>query len=486
MARVFSREPIQQIGLFVFCLVIFTATAAPSLYTYDSAEFVIGAVTLGIVHSPGYPLYLLIAHLFTLLPIGDIPFRVNLLSSVCLALTAPILFTLIKRLLKDRWIALSGCLSVVLSFLVWSSAIRAEVYTPQLLTLAITGWALARAAQKPSTGAALIVGAAYGIALAMDPGSILFAPGILIVFLALKLTWRDRVASGLLALILFALPLLYFPIRYAANPMLNLAGQYDAAGNFQRVDLTTLQGILWVLCGQQFSSLFFTNGLLPSADQLSKFVYQFWHNFIGIGILIGFVGIVFMPRKVRWAWLIFFVPYAYFFASYGAIDNETMYSPALLLWGIAIAYGLDWLMRHVERWLYIPLALGLPLVMLAVNLPLLDVHSDNHVRERAQIIMDALPAGYVFGGWFDLVPMQYLQIIEGERPDLHLYNLFLFDDKTLAQYVSTLNSVVFVGNQIDPSMLNGGGGWTPIELALPDLEHPYQLRTELAGYWLTH
>ena len=58
-------QPIQQIALFVGCLVIFVATAAPSLYTYDSAEFVIGAATLGIVHSPGYPLYLLIAHVFT-------------------------------------------------------------------------------------------------------------------------------------------------------------------------------------------------------------------------------------------------------------------------------------------------------------------------------------------------------------------------------------------------------------------------------------
>ncbi|MEO8392626.1 MAG: DUF2723 domain-containing protein, partial [Chloroflexota bacterium] len=285
--RWLRREPLQQVALFVFCLLIFVMTAAPSLFTYDSAEFTIGAATLGIVHSPGYPLYLLIVHVFTWLPVGDIPFRVNLFSAVCLALTAPILFTLIKRLLNDTLLALNGSLSVVLSFLVWSAGIRAEVYAPQLLTLAISGWALVRLAQKPTTRSALIAGAAYGIALAIHPGSILFAPGLLIVFLKLPLKGSQRIAAGMLAVALFALPLLYFPLRYLANPALNLAGQYAADGSFQRIDLTTLQGIFWVLRGQQFSSLFFANGLLPSADGLLKFGFQFWRNFIGIGILLG-------------------------------------------------------------------------------------------------------------------------------------------------------------------------------------------------------
>jgi len=308
---------------------------------------------------------------------------------------------------------------------------------------------------------------------------------VLIVFLALRLTWRQRIAAGVLAVGLFALPLIYFPLRYAANPALNLAGQYAADGSFQRIDLTTLQGILWVLRGQQFSSLFFANGLLPTGAQLGKFVFQFWHSFIGIGILFGLGGIIFMPRNIRWAWLIFFVPYAYFFATYGAIDSETMYGPALMIWGIAIAYGLNTLFQHVEAWLRLPFAAALPLVLLVINLPLLNLRTDDHVRQRAQMIMAALPVGSVFGSWFEIVPIQYLQIVEGQRPDLHLYNQFLFnDDHMLIQFVSTLDPVVFVGSQFDPRVLDSGGGWQPLELALPSLEHPHELRTEIAGYRL--
>ncbi len=479
-----SREPIQQAALFAFGLVIFVSTAAPGLYTYDSAEFVIGAATLGIVHAPGYPLYLLVAHIFTWLPIGDIPFRVNLLSAVCLALAIPILFTLIKRLIGSTLAAASGALSVALSFLIWSSAIRAEVYTPQLLTLAIAGWALVRVAQRPVNARALIAGAAYGIALAMHPGSILFAPGILIVFLMLPLHWRVRFAAGTVAVALFALPLLYFPLRYAANPALNLAGQYNADGSFQPVNLSTLDGILWVLRGQQFSSLFFSDGLFPLPAQLASFTLQFWRNFIGIGILLGVGGVIVMPRNIRWTWLIFFVPNAYFFASYGAVDRETMYGPALMLWGIAIAYGLNALLQQVESGLRLPLAAALPLVLLVINLPLLNLRTDDHVRERAQIILDALPTGSVIGSWFEIVPIQYLQIIEGQRPDLQVYNQFLFDKNTLLQFVPTTDQVVLLGTQFDPHLLSGGSRLQPLELALPSLEHPHELQPEIAGYRL--
>ncbi len=263
-----------------------------------------------------------------------------------------------------------------------------------------------------------------------------------------------------------------------------MAGQYAADGTFQRVDLTTFQGILWELRGQQFSSLFFADGVLPSAAQVGKFALQFWRSFIGIGILLGVGGIVVMPRKIRWAWLIAFVPYAYFFATYGALDSETMYGPALMTWGVALAYGLDALLQRVELGLRLPIAAALPLVLLLVNLPLLNLRGDDHVRQRAELILNAIPSGSVFGSWFEIVPMQYLQIVEGERPDLQLYNEFLFDDATLIQYVSTIEPVSFVGGQFDPRFLDSGGSWQPIQLALPSLEHPNQLLPEIAGYRL--
>src|SRR5436305_8369474 len=99
---IFGKRPVQQTLIFLGCLVILLRTMAPSLYTLDSAELAIGAKTLGIVHAPGYPLYLLVAHLFTLLPIGDVAYRVNVFSAISLALAAAIIYGLIYELYQKR------------------------------------------------------------------------------------------------------------------------------------------------------------------------------------------------------------------------------------------------------------------------------------------------------------------------------------------------------------------------------------------------
>ena len=77
---------------FVGGLVLYVRTLAPGLLRDDSAEFQTLAYTLGMTHPTGYPVYLLLAKLFTLLvPVRDIAYRVNLLSAVLAALALSIL-----------------------------------------------------------------------------------------------------------------------------------------------------------------------------------------------------------------------------------------------------------------------------------------------------------------------------------------------------------------------------------------------------------
>jgi len=61
--------------------VLYLLTLAPTIYNLDSAEFSTAAATGGIVRATGYPLYLLLGRLWSLLPIGDVGWRMNLLSA---------------------------------------------------------------------------------------------------------------------------------------------------------------------------------------------------------------------------------------------------------------------------------------------------------------------------------------------------------------------------------------------------------------------
>ena len=67
--------------LFVFPFLIYLLTLSPTIYVRDAGLSVAGAYSLGVANPPGFPIYYLMGRLFTLLPIGDVAFRVNLMSA---------------------------------------------------------------------------------------------------------------------------------------------------------------------------------------------------------------------------------------------------------------------------------------------------------------------------------------------------------------------------------------------------------------------
>src|SRR5215831_1967577 len=74
--------------VFIASLLVYSFTLAPTVTLVDSGELIVAAKSLGVAHPPGFPLYVLLAHLATLIPIGSIAFRVNLASAIFAALGA--------------------------------------------------------------------------------------------------------------------------------------------------------------------------------------------------------------------------------------------------------------------------------------------------------------------------------------------------------------------------------------------------------------
>src|SRR5437773_11767841 len=70
-------------GIALAFLGLYVATAARSIVVGDNPELIVAAVLFGVAHPPGYPLLVLIGHLFSLLPLGPVAFRVNLLATAC-------------------------------------------------------------------------------------------------------------------------------------------------------------------------------------------------------------------------------------------------------------------------------------------------------------------------------------------------------------------------------------------------------------------
>jgi len=146
---------------FLLSLSLYIKTMAASSSFWDSGEFIAAAKTLGIPHSPGTPLYVLVGRVFSLIPAWslDVAERINALSAFCGAAGILFAYLLIVRFLDftmgksensvDTLIKVAGglCGAFFLAFsdTYWNNAIEAEVYAMSnalmgFMTLLVLKW----------------------------------------------------------------------------------------------------------------------------------------------------------------------------------------------------------------------------------------------------------------------------------------------------------------------------------------------------------
>lgn len=66
----------------------------------DDGLFIMAAYFNGIAHPPGYPLYTLVGHLMSMLPVSSVAFRIHLLSGVFASLACGLIWLVTFKLLK--------------------------------------------------------------------------------------------------------------------------------------------------------------------------------------------------------------------------------------------------------------------------------------------------------------------------------------------------------------------------------------------------
>ncbi len=122
------------VAVVLFAGVLYLLTLTPSVMPGDYAEFQMSAAILGVPHPTGYPLYILLSKLFTILPFGDVAYRVNLSSAVYMAGAVGLLYASGLRLLrlvglsKVWWAAGVGALLFAVAPTVWSMSLVARSY----------------------------------------------------------------------------------------------------------------------------------------------------------------------------------------------------------------------------------------------------------------------------------------------------------------------------------------------------------------------
>ncbi len=116
-------------AVYLFCVYPF---AAPR----DSADLALAAARVGVAHPPGYPLYALVGRLWiAVVPLGNIAYRLDLLSAAAGA-GACVLLYFIARRRASPIIAASAALALAWSAPLWKFSLLCEMYSLHALFLA--------------------------------------------------------------------------------------------------------------------------------------------------------------------------------------------------------------------------------------------------------------------------------------------------------------------------------------------------------------
>lgn len=254
------------VGVGLAAFVAYVLAATPTAYPLDSAELATAAFGLGVAHPPGEETTLLFAKLVTLLPFGNVAFKVAVSQAVAGALAAVLVFLLVLdaagklRFVTEATgektravVAAAAALAFAYAPGVVIVSNRAEVYAVQTaLSLGALWLALRAHASKdarPAFVAAILIGLGVG-----NHSLVAGLVGLGAVAAVLPLLAHSGARSRLLLLSVaaFAVGMLvhaYLPLRTAAL----FSGVDRGLDNVLWGDARTAHGFWWVASAQTFA-----------------------------------------------------------------------------------------------------------------------------------------------------------------------------------------------------------------------------------------
>lgn len=197
-----KTEPIKSAGFLASFMIPFTTyllTLEPTASLWDCSETIAAAYKLQVPHTPGIPMTLLVAKLFSMLALGNVfkvAWYINLVSACFSALAVSFSFLIAwyfgSKFIRDKWALFMGslggacCLAYSDSF--WFSAVEAETYGPSIFFMVFLVWLSiqgSRLEEKDRKRWILTISYLAGLSYCIHPMCILILPVCVLI-------WRSR------------------------------------------------------------------------------------------------------------------------------------------------------------------------------------------------------------------------------------------------------------------------------------------------------
>ena len=466
-------------AVFLVALVVYSWTLAPAVTLTDSGELIVAAFGLGVAHPPGFPVWVMLAHLASLLPVGSVAVRINFSSAVFAALACAMLTFVVaevlntassvagrrrkNKLARNRddindsnadWVltlapAIGAGLLMVFSRTLWAYATITEVYTLNALLILLIFFLVVSWRRRiletrmVSNGAATthdiwIYAAASVFGLAMGVHHVTVAltlPAIAVVvcrteglkfFTSRRLFFAALISVGALILVYS-----FLPWAASRSPAMDW-------GNPR-----SLQEIWWHITGRQYR-VFFSFSSTAMGTQFVEFcrmtLREFGFPWLPLTLFLAMAGIASAYKHDRTVFLflllIVLADLAYSLSYEIAEDKDAYYLPAFISIAIAAGLGVRWIIQFTTStpspaWkAYVAAAAAIVLtsaIAFAANWPFNNRRhyfiADDYVENLFSTIA---PNGLLLTqDWQVASPMLYAQEIEQRRRDVKVVDINL-------------------------------------------------------------
>ena len=477
--------------VFAGSMVLDSRTLMPGLGFWDTGEFQALGPVLGIAHPTGYPSYVLLLWLASVLlqPFGDPALRANLLSAILISGAGALVTVAVIQVTRRAAIGVVAGAVLVVSPIAWQNAVRADphglhLFLSALLLVLLLGWGIRERAGRPHAGRWLLAAAVcFGVSLGNHALTLLLAPGIALFVLAIapRILWRQwrlvlacAAALALTTVVLYA----YIPIRASMHPPLDYAHPTDWAS------------FSYLVFGQQFTGTFHP---MPPLETAIQTVWGVLQTNLGVGAWAALVGLVVgLWRRPRLMLLTipWFVLPVWFLLGYDNADIDRYYLVPIMVAVVWAGLAVDWAWDVALlgwRWLrpdgsLVPrlastvvtvAAACLLLVPVLTPVPTrlrdLDESADTDARQFLDSTLAALePDPVIISWWSYSTPLWYGRWVEGERPDMTI-----IDDRTmLDEHLGSPGCADVGGSQCMIDVIDGYLDQRPVYLIRLDGDLP--------------
>ena len=424
-----GRVRLNVTGLFlcISSFVVYLSTMSPVVYLGDSGELTAAAFSLGVPHGSGYPLYTLIGKIFCLIPLGNVGFRMNLMSAFFAVATLWLVYSLIVRITGSKLAAFVWTLILAFVSEFWFQTVASEVYALHAFFVALLIRLLWWWDERREFECLIIFVFVTGISFGNHLQTVMLAPAVLFLVLSTDKKTLFIPKNVIILSIFFMLALsiyLYLPIRT------------DAGAAIHWGDPNSLARFLAHVTGRTHRASYVLNKTpLEYLIRTKETMWFVWSQF-GVLLLFSLWGWVKLGAA---RWRVFFVLLIVFDFVYGIFLNTISLEitpfvlPTIVVMSILGGVGMSDLLKKLTEFSSVGamsqrlIKTGfsvIPAIFLLMNYGLCNQSRNYTAYEYALDIFRTTGTGDILLTYDDnnVFPVAYGRIVEKMREDIKIYD----------------------------------------------------------------